>query len=274
MPFSNTCRWKWWRSLAAHDNEWWLACFSFRVWPLKWYAPECIYESKFTSKGDVWSFGVCSWEILSHGKKPYAEFSHGHEVVAYAIEGRGRLAIPDGCPESVYVEKAPPLTLHPRYLLIETWMWSRHPCPRPLVSVLQQATSHTFFFVFFFLGGGRGMLTWVRSHLMSLSFRYAILLNCWRHERGERPEFEKLAAQLHAIDLGACAPDYETPSAPPPARPPRSGKWWYTRFSRLCHFSMTFFSLFCRLIDKNEELFFLGESIFVIFWLCYGCTDL
>lgn len=117
-----------------------------------------------------------------------------------------------------------------------------------------------FFFCFFFLGGGRGMLTWVRSHLMSLSFRYAILLNCWRHERGERPEFEKLAAQLHAIDLGACAPDYETPSAPPPARPPRSGKWWYTRFSRLCHFSMTFFFLFCRLIDKNEELFFFWES--------------
>lgn len=157
------------------------------------------------------------------------------------------------------------------FILIETWMWSRHPCPRPLVSVLQQATSHTIFF-FFFLG--RGMLTWVRSHLMSLSFRYAILLNCWRHERGERPEFEKLAAQLHAIDLGACAPDYETPSAPPPARPPRSGKWWYTRFSRLCHFSMPFFFLFCRLIDKMKNFFFFGSPKFVIFWLCYGCRDL
>ena len=77
---------------------------SSSVWPLKWYAPECIYESKFTSKGDVWSFGICSWEILSHGKKPYSEFSQMAEVVAFAIEGRGRLAIPDGCPESVYVK--------------------------------------------------------------------------------------------------------------------------------------------------------------------------
>merc|ERR1711871_880842 len=72
------------------------------VWPLKWYAPECIYRSKFTTKGDVWSFGVCSWEILSHGKKPYSEFSQGHEVVTYAIEGRGRLQKPEGCPDSVY----------------------------------------------------------------------------------------------------------------------------------------------------------------------------
>ena len=40
-------------------------------WPLKWYAPECIYFSRFDSKSDVWSYGVTLWEALSFGAKPY-----------------------------------------------------------------------------------------------------------------------------------------------------------------------------------------------------------
>lgn len=40
-------------------------------WPLKWYAPECIYYYKFSSKSDVWSYGVALWEALSRGEMPY-----------------------------------------------------------------------------------------------------------------------------------------------------------------------------------------------------------
>ena len=40
-------------------------------WPLKWYAPECIYYRIFTSKGDVWSYGVTMWEAVMYGGKPY-----------------------------------------------------------------------------------------------------------------------------------------------------------------------------------------------------------
>lgn len=40
-------------------------------WPLKWYAPECIYFFKFDSKSDVWSYGVTLWEATSYGAKPY-----------------------------------------------------------------------------------------------------------------------------------------------------------------------------------------------------------
>ena len=40
-------------------------------WPLKWYAPECINFHKFSSKSDVWSFGVTMWEAFSYGGKPY-----------------------------------------------------------------------------------------------------------------------------------------------------------------------------------------------------------
>ena len=41
-------------------------------WPLKWYAPECIYYYKFSSKSDVWSYGVALWEAMSRGEMPYA----------------------------------------------------------------------------------------------------------------------------------------------------------------------------------------------------------
>lgn len=40
-------------------------------WPLKWYAPECIIFHKFSSKSDVWSFGITMWEAFSYGGKPY-----------------------------------------------------------------------------------------------------------------------------------------------------------------------------------------------------------
>lgn len=38
---------------------------------MKWYAPECMNFLKFSSKSDVWSFGVLMWEAYSYGQKPY-----------------------------------------------------------------------------------------------------------------------------------------------------------------------------------------------------------
>ncbi|XP_023372032.1 tyrosine-protein kinase SYK isoform X2 [Otolemur garnettii] len=69
-------------------------------WPVKWYAPECINYYKFSSKSDVWSFGVLMWEAFSYGQKPYRGMK-GSEVSAMLEKGE-RMGCPAGCPREMY----------------------------------------------------------------------------------------------------------------------------------------------------------------------------
>uniref|UniRef100_A0A674P0C3 non-specific protein-tyrosine kinase n=1 Tax=Takifugu rubripes TaxID=31033 RepID=A0A674P0C3_TAKRU len=69
-------------------------------WPVKWYAPECINYFKFSSKSDVWSFGVLMWEAFSYGQKPYKGMK-GNEVMQM-IESGQRMDAPVNCPSEMY----------------------------------------------------------------------------------------------------------------------------------------------------------------------------
>ncbi|XP_054708418.1 tyrosine-protein kinase SYK-like [Uloborus diversus] len=69
-------------------------------WPLKWYAPECIYYFKFSNKSDVWSYGITLWEALSYGEKPYKGMI-GRDILRM-FEHNERLGKPELCPDSVY----------------------------------------------------------------------------------------------------------------------------------------------------------------------------
>lgn len=40
--------------------------------PIKWTAPEAIMFNKFTSKSDIWSYGILLYELVTHGQIPYA----------------------------------------------------------------------------------------------------------------------------------------------------------------------------------------------------------
>ncbi|XP_017163441.1 tyrosine-protein kinase SYK isoform X2 [Poecilia reticulata] len=69
-------------------------------WPVKWYAPECINYFKFSSKSDVWSFGVLMWEAFSFGQKPYKGMK-GNDVMQMLESGK-RMEPPVNCPTEMY----------------------------------------------------------------------------------------------------------------------------------------------------------------------------
>ncbi|XP_061176438.1 uncharacterized protein LOC133185319 [Saccostrea echinata] len=68
--------------------------------PVKWMPPESFLDGIFTSKTDVWAFGVVLWELFSMGHVPYPGKSNG-EVMKY-VKGGGRLEKPPLCPYQIY----------------------------------------------------------------------------------------------------------------------------------------------------------------------------
>ncbi|KAL7670374.1 hypothetical protein ACOME3_005308 [Neoechinorhynchus agilis] len=68
--------------------------------PIRWMAPESIIYNQFTHSSDVWMFGVCVWEIMTCGLKPYSGIANNR--VADHIEAGNRLPQPSGCPDDLY----------------------------------------------------------------------------------------------------------------------------------------------------------------------------
>ncbi|KFM67906.1 Focal adhesion kinase 1, partial [Stegodyphus mimosarum] len=83
--------------------------------PIKWMAPESINFRRFTTASDVWMFGVCMWEILMFGVKPFQGVRNNDVIVK--IENGERLPLPPNCP--------------PRLYSLMSQCWSYEPSKRP-----------------------------------------------------------------------------------------------------------------------------------------------
>ncbi|XP_026673736.1 mast/stem cell growth factor receptor Kit-like [Ceratina calcarata] len=69
--------------------------------PIRWMSPEALYDRTFSSKSDVWSFGVVLWEMSTLGGFPYSNVQDDR-LLRYVIHENGRLERPDDVPTNVY----------------------------------------------------------------------------------------------------------------------------------------------------------------------------
>ncbi|KAI5627449.1 vascular endothelial growth factor receptor 1 isoform 1 precursor [Silurus asotus] len=84
--------------------------------PLKWMAPESIFDKVFTSQSDVWSYGVLLWEIFSLGASPYPGLNIDEEFCHRLKQGT-RMRAPEYSTPDIY-----------NTMLL---CWERNPSDRP-----------------------------------------------------------------------------------------------------------------------------------------------
>ncbi|XP_043836104.1 macrophage colony-stimulating factor 1 receptor [Dromiciops gliroides] len=69
--------------------------------PVKWMAPESIFDCVYTVQSDVWSYGILLWEIFSLGLSPYPGILVNSKFYKLVKEGY-QMAQPDFSPPNIY----------------------------------------------------------------------------------------------------------------------------------------------------------------------------
>ncbi|KAJ8348150.1 hypothetical protein SKAU_G00267390 [Synaphobranchus kaupii] len=93
--------------------------------PVKWMAPESIFDCVYTVQSDVWSYGILLWEIFSLGTSPYP---------GVPVDSRFYQMIKDGC------QMCQPEFSSPEMYAIIKACWNLEPTDRPTFSKIVQTT--------------------------------------------------------------------------------------------------------------------------------------
>ncbi|XP_064503504.1 tyrosine-protein kinase Mer isoform X1 [Pseudopipra pipra] len=89
--------------------------------PVKWIAIESLADRVYTTKSDVWAFGVTMWEIATRGMTPYPGVQN-HEIYEFLFHGQ-RLKKPEDCSDELYE--------------VMSACWRADPAARPTFSQLK-----------------------------------------------------------------------------------------------------------------------------------------
>ncbi|KAJ3600139.1 hypothetical protein NHX12_034089 [Muraenolepis orangiensis] len=82
-----------------HDNNYVSKGSTFL--PVKWMAPESIFDNLYTTLSDVWSYGILLWEIFSLGGTPYPGMVVDSSFYN-KIKSGYRMARPEHTPSDMY----------------------------------------------------------------------------------------------------------------------------------------------------------------------------
>lgn len=69
--------------------------------PVKWMAPESIFDCIYTVQSDVWSYGILLWEIFSLGRSPYPGVVVNRKFYKMIKDGY-KMDCPDYAPLDIY----------------------------------------------------------------------------------------------------------------------------------------------------------------------------
>uniref|UniRef100_A0A915PHW0 Tyrosine-protein kinase n=1 Tax=Setaria digitata TaxID=48799 RepID=A0A915PHW0_9BILA len=88
------------REIGKEDENYELTEFKQNL-PIRWLAPETIRNAVYTSKSDVFSYGVLMWEIFTNGVEPYCGMTIAE--VIFNVKSGYRMPSPDAMPKPLQV---------------------------------------------------------------------------------------------------------------------------------------------------------------------------
>ena len=108
-------------AVDAHTVEDFYGLDTKRKFTIRWTAPEAAMYYEFSTKSDVWSFGILLWETITYGHIPYPDMTN--EEVLTSFKKGYLLPCPVNCPDYLYS--------------IMKDCWSEDPKKRPTFETLE-----------------------------------------------------------------------------------------------------------------------------------------